>query len=121
MKHVGTVLGAAIAGMFVMSVWGEFATQYGIGGGWFAGFAIIGIMWFLNHFVNICNNDGAWVDMAVGIGVAGTAKDLFNTGDFSKAMELLGNTLPTLGIVILGGLVGGYFAYKLEQLNCECE
>lgn len=118
MKHVGTILGAAIAGMFVMSVWGEFAGAYGIGGGWFAGFAIIGIMWFLNHFVNICNNDGAWVDMAVGIGVAGTAKELFNAG--SNAGALFVDTIPTLVVVILGGLAGGYFAVKLEQVNNDC-
>lgn len=110
MKHLGTILGTAIAGMFVMSVWGEFAGSYGIAGGWFAGFAIIGTMWFLNHFVGIHNNDGAWVDMALGIGVAGTTKDLFLGSPISST-----ETLPTLAIVIIGGAVGGFTAYMLES------
>ncbi len=109
MKHLGTIIGTAIAGMFVMSVWGAFATEYGIGGGWFAGFAIIGTMWFLNHFVGIHNNDGAWVDMALGIGVAGTMKDVFNNGISAGVAAL-----PTLAVVIIGGIVGGLTAYKLE-------
>ncbi len=38
---------------------GAFAGEYGIGGGWFAGFAIIGTMWFMNHWIGLINNDGA--------------------------------------------------------------
>jgi len=110
MKHVGTILGTAIAGMFVMSIWGEFAGTYGIGGGWFAGFIIIGTMWFLNHYVGIINNDGAFVDMAAGIGVAGTARDVFMHGG-----EALTSSLPTLGIVLLGGICGGITAVLLEK------
>jgi hypothetical protein len=109
MKHLGTIFGTAIAGMFGMSVWGEFAGSYGIAGGWFAGFAIIGTMWFLNHFVGIHNNDGAWVDMALGIGVAGTTKDLF-LGNATMAA-----TFPTWIVVIIGGVVGGFTAYMLES------
>ncbi len=109
MKHLGTIIGTAIAGMFVMSVWGALAGAYGIGGGWFAGFAIIGTMWFLNHYVGIHNNDGAWVDMALGIGVAGTMKDVFING-----IEAGIAALPTLVVVIIGGIVGGLTAYKLE-------
>jgi len=110
MKHVGTILGTAIAGMFVMSIWGEFAGAYGIGGGWFAGFIIIGTMWFLNHYVGIINNDGAFVDMAVGIGVAGTARDVFMNGG-----DALTTSLPTLALVIAGGICGGITAVLLEK------
>ncbi len=114
MKHVGTIIGTAIAGMFVMSVWGEFAGAYGIGGGWFAGFAIIGTMWFLNHWVGIHNNDGAWVDMALGIGVAGTTKAMFVDG-FSVGTA----ALPTLLITLAGGACGGIMAFKLEQMMAQ--
>lgn len=116
MKHVGTVLGTAIAGMFVMSVWGAFAEAYGIGGGWFAGMAIIGTMWFLNHFVGIHNNDGAWVDMALGIGVAGTTKVMFIDG-FGAGIA----AGPTLLIALAGGACGGFFAYQLEQMIAKRE
>jgi len=114
MRHVGTILGTAIAGMFVMSVWGAFAGAYGIGGGWFAGFAIISIMWYLNHYIGIHNNHGAWVDMALGIGVAGTMRDVFSSG-----IQVGIDALPTLAVVILGGLAGGYFAVQLEKVNSE--
>lgn len=110
MKHVGTILGTAIAGMFVMSIWGAFANAYGIGGGWFAGLIIIGTMWFLNHFVGVTNNDGAWVDMAVGIGVAGTMRDVFMKGGSAFT-----DSLPTLLIVIAGGIAGGLAAVALEK------
>jgi len=116
MKHIGTILGTAIAGMFVMSVWGEFAGAYGIGGGWFAGFVIISIMWFLNHFIGVINNEGAWVDMALGIGVAGTMRGVFENG-----IQAGIDSLPTLAVVILGGLAGGYFAYRLEVMKAEAK
>ncbi len=116
MKHLGTILGTAIAGMFVMSVWGEFVTAYGIGGGWFAGFIIIGTMWFLNHYVGIHNNDGAWVDMALGIGMAGTMRGVFENG-----IEAGIASVPTLVVVIIGGIVGGFAAYKLEVYLAQKE
>lgn len=110
MKHLGTIIGTCIAGMFVMSVWGAFASKYGIGGGWFAGFAIIGTMWFLNHFVGIHNNDGAWVDMALGIGTAGFMRVVFIEGVPAGVASL-----PTLLVVILGGIVGGVTAAQIQK------
>ncbi|KGG80947.1 hypothetical protein Y919_03315 [Caloranaerobacter azorensis H53214] len=114
MKHLGTVLGAAIAGIFVMSVWGAFVQAYGIAGGWFAGLIIIGTMWYLNHYVGIHNNEGAWVDMALGIGVTGFMRDVFIKGG-QAGIE----SLPTLIVVILGGIVGGITAAKLEKYLAE--
>ncbi|MCT4566358.1 MAG: hypothetical protein N4A68_18845 [Maledivibacter sp.] len=109
MKHLGTILGAAIAGMFVMSVWGAFSNEYGIGGGWFAGFMIIAIMWYLNHYIGIINNDGAAVDMAVGIGMAGTMRDVFLHGADAGIASL-----PTLSVAAIGGICGGLIAYRLQ-------
>jgi hypothetical protein len=97
-----------------MSVWGEFAGAYGIGGGWFAGFAIIGTMWFMNHWIGLINNDGAFVDMALGIGVAGTTKVMFLEG-FSAGTA----ALPTLLIALAGGACGGFMAYQLEQMMAK--
>ena len=109
MRHLGTVIGTAVAGMFVMSVWGEFVGAYGIGGGWFAGLVIIGTMWFLNHCIGIHNNDGAWVDMALGIAVAGMMRSVFESGIKAGI-----DSLPTLLVTLVGGAVGGFTAYKLE-------
>lgn len=110
MRHLGTVVGSCIAGIFVMSVWGSFVGKYGIAGGWFAGLAIIGTMWLLNHYIGIINNDGAFVDMALGIGVAGTTKVMFLEGVQSGI-----SAIPTLVVVVLGAAAGGFVAYLLEQ------
>lgn len=110
MKHVGTILGAAIAGMFVMGVWGAFASAYGIGGGWFAGLIILSIMWFVNHFVGIINNDGVSVDMACGIAIAGTMRDGFMNG-----MSTVVDAVPSIVIVVLGGITGATVAGLLQK------
>lgn len=110
MKHLGTVIGTAIAGMFVMSVWGEFAGAYGIGGGWFAALAIIGTMWLLNHYLGLINNDGAFVDMACGIGVAG-----FMRGVFEQGVQAGIDSLPTLAFTLIGGVLGGVAAVSFEK------
>lgn len=57
---------------------GAFAEAYGIFGGWFAGLAIISIMWFMNHFLGLVANEGAFVDMAAGIAVTGTLRTYFS-------------------------------------------
>lgn len=110
MKHVGTMIGAAIAGMFVMSVWGAFVDQAGIIGGWFAGLIIIGTMWLMNHNLGLINNDGAFVDMACGIGVAGYMKGIFVDG-----IQVGIDSLPTLLLVLLGGALGGFMAVQVEK------
>lgn len=110
MRHVGTILGSAIAGIFVMSVWGGFAEAYGIAGGWFAGLIIIGSMWYLNHYLGLIDNPGAFIDMGLGIGVAGFMRDVFINGSH-VAVE----SLPTLVIVLVGGACGGVAAVMMEK------
>lgn len=110
MKHVGSILGAALAGLFVFGIWGRFAGAYGIAGGWFAGLAIISIMWFMNHFIGIINNDGAWVDLGLGVGVAGTA-----SGGFANGWDTVPASFPTLGLVLLGAICGGITAGLIQN------
>lgn len=113
MKYLRTIVGTAIAGMFVMSVWGAMVGKYGIIGGWFAGFCIIGTMWFMNHVVGLVHNPagGAWVDMALGIGVAGTMRDVFLAG----SMTPLAESAPTLALVAIGGAIGGICAAAFQK------
>lgn len=110
MKHLGTILGSAIAGIFVMSVWGAFVEAYGIGGGWFAGLIIIGSMWYLNHYLGIHKNDGAWVDMALGIGMVGLTRGMFEQG-----IQAGIDSLPTLAVVLVGGAFGGITAALIQK------
>lgn len=120
MKFFRSVLGYAIAGMFVMSVWGPMASleSFGIIGGWFAAFVIIAPMWFLNHFVGLIPHDAdsGIVDQGVGIGIAGVFRQVFTAGNLDGLMA----SLPTLGLVVLGGALGGYVAAKIEE-NMEAK
>lgn len=114
MKNLGSIIGYAISGIFVMSVWGAFAEAYGIFGGWFAGLAIISTMWFLNHFLDLTANDGAFVDIAAGIGICGTFKDiLLNGADAGIA------SLPTLTFVAIGAAAAGLTAVAIEKMWAE--
>lgn len=114
MKHLFTIIGTAIAGMFVMSVWGAFAGAYGIAGGWFAGLMIISTMWYLNHYIGVHANGGAWVDMALGIGTAG-----FMRGVFENGISYGTDALPTLLFVLIGGTIGGIAAVGYERLQAN--
>jgi hypothetical protein len=102
MRYLASIVGYAIAGMFVMNVWGALAGAYGLLGGWFAALVIIFLVWTMNHFANmVYNQDGAaWVDMATGIAVTGTMRDIFDGMDISLS-------IPTLVLVIIGGAIGG--------------
>lgn len=115
MKFLRAVLGYAIAGMIVMSVWGLFAGVEGFGiiGGWLAAFAIIGPMWFLNHFLGLIHHDAdsGFVDIGLGIGFVGLFRDTFGPG----GMDAFVASMPTLGLVAVGAILGGLAAAKIEE------
>jgi len=103
MKNISTMIGGAIAGIFVMGVWGKFAESYGIAGGWFAALIIIGTMWFLNHHIGILHNpeEGAWVDMAWAAVTGLLAGAVYSGSSLKKAM-------PTIISSIIGGAIGAF-------------
>ncbi|MER2002240.1 MAG: hypothetical protein ABS896_06465 [Carnobacterium inhibens] len=112
MKFLRSTLGYMIAGMVVMTVWDGFVGPYGIVGGFFAAFIIIGPMWFMNHYVGLIDNpdEFAFVDMAVGIGITGIFRDIFmkGVGEFVASV-------PTLLLVILGAVIAGLVAAAIEK------
>lgn len=112
MKFLRAVLGYAIVGMIVMSVWGAFVGVWGIIGGWLAAFAIIAPMWFLNHFLGLIHHDAdsGFVDMGLGVGVVGLFRDTFGLG-----FDHFVNAMPTLGLVAVGAVIGGFVAAKIEE------
>ena len=112
MKFFRSTLGFMIVGLFVGGVWGVFAEKYGIAGGWFAALALIGPMWFLNHYVGLITNegDGSFVDMGLGVGIACFMRDTFKLG-ISSAVE----SLPTLLLVAAGAVIGGIVAAAIER------
>ncbi|WP_409300301.1 Lin0368 family putative glycerol transporter subunit [Peribacillus sp. SCS-155] len=105
-------IGFCIAGMLVMSVWGAFATSYGIAGGYVAAIIIIGPMWYLNHYVGLIPNedDAAFVDMALGIAICGTMRDVFMNGGGA-----LQSSLPTLSLVAIGAVAAGIVGAMIQK------
>lgn len=114
MKFFRNVLGYMIAGMIVMSVWGPFVQveSFGIIGGWLAAFAIIGPMWFMNHFLGlIYHSEGSsFVDMGLGIALVGIFRDVFLFDGVATFMA----AVPTMLLVALGASLGGFAAAKVS-------
>ncbi|HFI0149294.1 TPA: hypothetical protein ACGO3A_000033 [Streptococcus suis] len=112
MKFVRSTLGYMVAGMIVMSVWGAFANAYGIVGGYFAAFIIIGPMWFMNHYLGLIKHDpdSAFVDMGLGIAICGIFRDAFMNG-----FSTIADSLLTMLLVIVGAVLGGLVAAKVEE------
>ncbi|MDT2759910.1 Lin0368 family putative glycerol transporter subunit [Enterococcus xiangfangensis] len=112
MKTIRSLLGYTIAGILVMAVWGQLTAAGGIFGGYLASTILIGPLWFMNHYLNLVDNkdDAAWVDMGLAIGVCGIFRDTFLNGANS-----LFNSLPTIGIVIVGAVLGGLVAAAVEK------
>lgn len=121
MPVLRTAIGGTIAGLFAGGVWGQFAAErYGIIGGWFAAFVIIGLMWFMNHYVGLINNsvEGAFVDMATSIGTACIVRDIC-----LKGFDKIPASMPTFICLAVGGCIGGYLAHivqkSMKEETCE--
>lgn len=115
-RQLGTLIGGAIAGVFVFNIWGILAGTESLGdaGGWLGGLLIVGFIWTVNHYVGIIKNgDGnVAIDMATAIAVAGTMNGVFRGQPISAA-------LPTLLFVAIGGILGGFFAAKVQEAMAE--
>lgn len=101
-----------IAGLIVMSIWSPAGlVSIGIYGGFLAAFVIIGPMWFMNHYLNMAGNeeDAAFVDMGLAIGVCGIMRD-----SFMKGIDAAVSSFPTMGLVVLGAVLGGIAAALIE-------
>ena len=112
MAILRTAIGGTIAGLFAGGIWGAFAGEYGILGGWAAALVIIGLMWFMNHYVGLIHNssEGSFVDMATAIGTTCIVRDLFMNG----ASELPAS-MPTFVFLAIGGCIGGYLASVVQK------
>ncbi|MBX8935535.1 Lin0368 family putative glycerol transporter subunit [Enterococcus gilvus] len=111
MKFLRSMVGYMIAGTIVMSVWNELGS-FGIFGGYLAAGIIIGPMWFMNHYLNLTGNedDAAFVDMGLAIGVCGIARDSFMHG-----ASAFSASLPTIALVVVGAALGGIVAAAFEK------
>ncbi|NLC66655.1 MAG: hypothetical protein GX752_06930 [Clostridium sp.] len=114
MRFFKSTLGFMLAGMLVMSIWGEFAIGDANLGGWLAGLIIIGTMWFLNHYVGLIENldSKAFVDMGWGIAWTGLLRDVFMKGGGAFV-----ESLPTIGLVTVGAILAGFVINLINKYN----
>jgi len=68
-------------------------------------------MWFMNHFLELVANEGAFVDIAAGIAVTGTLRDVFLNGPQAGI-----DSLPTLAFVAIGAVLAGVTAVAIEKM-----
>jgi hypothetical protein len=117
-RQLGTMVGAAIAGVFVFNIWPILAGTEALGdaGGWLGGLLIVGFIWTVNHYIGAVHTPegGVAIDMAVGIAVAGTMNGVF-------AGLPISNSLPTLLWVAVGAVLGGIFAAFVKNGLAELE
>jgi len=113
MKYASMFIGAMIVGALVYGIWPEMWKSYGIAGGWFAAVIIVGLCWFMNHWLGLFSNceRTLWVDQGLAIAAGGVAWAIVRFGaDF-------GACVPTLCLVAIGGTIGGIAAYFVKQHN----
>lgn len=118
MKFIRSTLGYMIAGMLVMSVWGGVIDgEIGTVGGILAGFLIIGVGWFLNHHRGLIYHgpDSGFIDMGLGVAMVGIFRDMWISVLSEGTISGLTTALPTLGLVLIGGVLGGIAAALIER------
>lgn len=117
MKLVRSTIGYMIAGIIVMSVWGGVITNLGTVGGILAGFLIIGLAWFTNHHLGLIYHgpESGFVDLGLGVGLTGIFRDMFIGMFQGEGPSRLFNAMPTLFLVLLGAVIGGYMAALVER------
>lgn len=106
---MGTFVGSFIVGIAVYSAWPPMVVAFGPLGGWLAALFIITPTWFMNHWIGLFEQKGAWVDQGIAIGAAGVAKGIFIDGGNAFI-----DSLPLILCVAAGGAIGGISAMMFE-------
>lgn len=112
MKFIRGVIGFALAGIVINTLWGVFVNNFGILGGYISALILTGSMWFLNHSIGLIQNDkdSAFVDMGLGVGICLVVRDMINNGVIS-----ITSSVPTFLCVTVGSVLGGIAAGLIEK------
>jgi hypothetical protein len=113
MKHVSSFIGAAICGSLAFGIWPEMWKSYGIMGGWLTATIVIGIAWYLNHWLGIIDNGPGrlWIDQGWGVAAAGAAWAVVRfDADVRQAV-------PVAVCCLLGGALGGVAAAAVRKTH----
>ena len=111
MRLLTTVVGGAICGALVFGVWPEMWKSYGIMGGWLAATIVIGICWYMNHWIGMIWNEPGkiWVDQGWSVCSSGIVWAIVRFHDeFAQC-------LPTLVCCLIGGSLAGVLAARVKK------
>ena len=111
MRLLSTAVGGAICGALVFGVWPEMWKSYGIMGGWLAATIVIGICWYMNHWVGMIWNEPGriWVDQGWAVSSSGIVWAVVRFhSEFAQC-------LPTLICCLIGGGLAGVLAAKVKK------
>lgn len=121
-RHLGTFIGGMIVGSLSFGVWPEMWKSYGIMGGFLTATFVIGIAWFMNHYLGVIENPPGklWVDQGLpilGAGISwGVVRFWPETDGFAYMCSALYKTWPTLVFCLLGGALAGWAAHLVKQV-----
>ena len=111
-RRITTLIGGAIVGALSFGVWPEMWKTYGIMGGFLTATFVIGISWYMNHWLGVIDNpEGTlWVDQGLPIFGAGVAWGIVRFWPLDPAADGLAYCLgalakiwPTLVCCVVGG------------------
>jgi len=113
MKLVSTAIGGAIIGALAFGIWPEMWKSYGIMGGWLAAAILVGICWYMNHWLGIMWNQPGriWVDQGWAVCAAGIA------GGMVRFNAHFVQALPTVTCCLIGGALAGVAAAHVKKHN----
>ncbi|MBQ9431722.1 MAG: electron transporter RnfD [Kiritimatiellae bacterium] len=124
-RNFTTLIGGAIVGSLSFGVWPEMWKTYGIMGGFLTATFVIGISWYMNHWLGVIENpDGKlWVDQGLPIFGAGVAWGVVrfwpldpSASGWSYCWGALAKIWPTLVCCIIGGSLAGVAAHIAKQV-----
>ncbi len=121
-RHLGTFIGGMTAGALSFGVWPEMWKSYGIMGGFLTAVFVIGITWFMNHWVGVIENpEGSlWVDQGLPIFGAGVSWGIVRFWPVDGGVDYFFGALvkiwPTLVCCLIGGALGGIAAHYVKQV-----
>ena len=121
MRHLGTFIGSATVGALSFGVWPEMWKSYGIMGGFLTATFVIGICWFMNHYLGVIENRPGtlWVDQGLPIFGAGVAWGVVRfwpaDGGAAYLLGAIAKIWPTLLFCAIGGILAGVAAHFAKK------
>lgn len=115
MKFLKSLFLYFISGITICLFWGKIIKNFGLFGGWIAGFILVGPLWYTLHYKNYVSNRNGniFVDMALAIAICTATSSIFSQRiDFFSAVKA---SIPTFFLLCLGAICGVVFSILCEN------